>query len=79
MPCDRCKLPYPEGLLNPVSFGNHTGAGRTLPVCGICALDLSNEILKTRRKAFGGSMAEEYRQRAIRWRERHPDAQPVKA
>lgn len=76
MPCARCQLPYPSELLNPL-MGPHPEAGK--PVCGICALAITNEIHGIRRKRFGGEMAEEYRQRAINWRRKHPNAQPVGA
>lgn len=74
--CDRCRLPYPAEMLNPLMMnGRYTG-----PVCGICALEMTNEMHDGKpRKAFQGEMAEEFRQRAISWRKKHPNAQKIKS
>jgi hypothetical protein len=45
------------------------------PVCGICALEIVNEVHGSKLKQFHGEMAEDSRQRAIRWRQQHPNAQ----
>jgi hypothetical protein len=76
MACARCRLPYPDDMLNPL-VGNFPESG--LLICGICALAMTNEAHGARRKRFDGEMAEEFRQRAIRWRRKHPRAQPVGA
>lgn len=68
--CGRCKLPYPSELLVPMFIGGKDG-GYTAPVCGICALEISNEMHGDNRKRFGGEMAEEMRQGALRWRRKH--------
>jgi hypothetical protein len=74
MACARCKLPYPGEMLNPV-MGNFADSGK--PVCGICALEIVNEAHGTRMKRFHGELAEGLRLRAINWRRKHPNAQPV--
>lgn len=68
MACGRCKLPYPEELLTQMFIG---GQGYTEPVCGICALEISNELHGVVRKRFQGEMAEDMRQQAIRWRKQY--------
>lgn len=77
MACARCKLPYPGSVaLNPV-MGPHPDGGK--PVCGICALEIVNEIHGARMKRFTGEMAEQYRQDALNWRRKHPRAEKVGA
>jgi len=75
MPCSECRLPYPEHLLQPLMHGGHL----TKEVCGICALDLTNEIHGTMLRRFAGPIAEEYRQMALAWRRRHPRAEKLPA
>lgn len=67
MPCDRCKMSYPAELLNSLFV---SGSGYTKPLCGICALEVSNEALGVTHTKFDGEMAEDLRQRAIRWRKK---------
>jgi hypothetical protein len=62
--CARCKINYPAAILNPV----HTDKGVTGEVCGICALEMSNEIHGIHRKRFDGEVAEHMRQQALAWR-----------
>lgn len=73
MACGHCFLPYPDELLTPMM----TTDGYTPPICGICALALKNQIHGTHLTQFIGEQAEEMRRRAWRWRNRHPNAQPV--
>jgi hypothetical protein len=63
--CNRCKLWYPDGYTSPVIgiLGINCGG-----VCGICALDITNEILGVEREKFNGEQAENMRQNAILWR-----------
>lgn len=60
MSCALCRLPYPEELLMPVTAPGHP-MDRQL-VCGICALDISNEQLGdgpiTTINAFTGRVRE---------------------
>jgi len=72
MACAGCKLPYPDGLVQPLML---MGA-YTEPMCGICALELINVFHGTERKSFDGMMAEMYRRRAIEWRAAHPEMKP---
>lgn len=72
MKCDRCKWSYPDEMLNPM-FAN---GGYTKPVCGLCALEIGNEISGVKRLSFQGEMAENYRLRAIKYRSEHPDKAP---
>jgi len=47
-------------------------SGHTAPVCGICALDLSNEHHGVSRTHFTGQIAEGMRRDALKWRQTHP-------
>jgi hypothetical protein len=68
MACDKCKLPYPDNLVATVMIG-----GTYLkPVCGICALEITNEYHGVERKEFTGEVAEKMRRDAIRWRRNNP-------
>jgi hypothetical protein len=77
MACSRCKLPYPDELITPmfVVVGKESGY---LNVCGICALEVSNNLHGTNRKSFSGEQAEIKRQDALDWRRAHPNAVPIK-
>jgi len=71
--CPECKWEYPENLLNSM-FVN---GGHTPPICGQCALEISNRTHGISRKKFDGPIAEHMRQLAIRWRKRNPKRAPV--
>jgi hypothetical protein len=62
--CCGCQIRYPEDYLNPV----HTADGITLPVCGICALQMLNQFSDVHRSRFDGEMAKLMRRRALHWR-----------
>jgi hypothetical protein len=64
--CGKCGVRYPEDLLSPFQ----SSRGGTLPVCGVCALELSNEIHGVKRERFDGERAEAMRQEALAWREK---------
>jgi hypothetical protein len=70
--CESCHWRYPHSMLSPY----HSSAGNLGPVCGICALLLSNRDLGMERTHFTGQFAEHMRQMALTWRERHPDLGP---
>jgi hypothetical protein len=70
--CESCHWRYPMALLSPY----HSSAGNVGPVCGICALLMSNKDLGIERLKFTGPHAEHLRQMALTWRERHPDLAP---
>lgn len=74
MACTRCRLPYPAELVTATCVN-----GAYVNVCGICALDISNELHGDNRTEFHGEIAEWMRQDALDWRRRHPNAQPVGA
>jgi hypothetical protein len=60
--CSRCGYDYPEDVgLSRVS-GTLSTRG---PVCGICALEISNAAMGIKRTSFNGEMAEEYRLAAL--------------
>jgi len=66
--CPRCRVEYPSDLLAPF-FPPPPG----LPaqrVCGICALELTNEVHGTERTEFHGQQSEWMRLDAIAWRRR---------
>lgn len=62
--CEKCGVEYPSELLAPM-LG--TGIDHVM-LCGICALQLSNEVLGVYREEFTGETAEAMRQKAIQWR-----------
>lgn len=68
--CTSCFTEYPEELVTQM-FVN----GGYVKVCGICALQISNEVHGTKRRKFDGEQAEQMRQRAILWRRDHPAVQ----
>ena len=69
MKCPDCNWTYPEYFLNELV----SNMGTTLPICGICALERTNRLHKIQREKFDGEVAEEMRQRAIRWRKNRPE------
>lgn len=65
--CNHCALKYPADLLHPfVVNGRYKG-----PICGICALEVTNEHAGMDLKRFMGKKAESNRLRAIEWRMRN--------
>lgn len=64
--CLECKFEYPSGILSPMV----TSKGNYGPICGICALKITNEVHGWNLKAFAGFKAERMRQRAIKHRAR---------
>lgn len=62
--CTECKIEYPNGY----TFPMFTSEGNQVSVCGICALLISNKVLGITRKKFDGELAEEARQKAIKYR-----------
>jgi len=73
MRCAECGWKYPESFLHELFIsGNYTE-----PVCGICALEMSNKMIGINRIMFKGEMAESIRQAAIRWRRNHPADKPT--
>lgn len=72
--CDKCKWEYPDYYLNEM----FVGSGYTKPICGICALDISNEGLPDilKRAEFSGEIAEDLRLAAKDWRRKHPELKP---
>jgi hypothetical protein len=70
--CQRCGWVYPDELLSDL-VGTSPATGRfRWHLCAICALEVTNEQLGLRNKAFGGEMAEAMRQDALAWRKEHP-------
>ena len=64
--CTRCEVRYPDELVT------HMNANGTyVRVCGICALEISNEIHGDQRTECGGEQAELLRQDALAWRRKH--------
>lgn len=61
MKCNQCQWDYPDELLNNMFIDG----GYTKSICGICALELSNEITGVVRERFQGEMAEALRQKAL--------------
>lgn len=73
--CERCKWQYPDYYLQPF-----VGTKNYNAICGVCALEVSNEIHAVNgvapRKKFDGPMAESYRLDCISWRDRFPRYAP---
>jgi len=72
MKCDTCKWKYPASFLNAMFINGEY----TLPVCGICALEKSNQLTSRPRLYFTGTAAELMRRAAIKWRKEHPADAP---
>jgi len=72
MTCTMCLWNYPEGLVNPLIT-----PVASVDLCGICALELSNELHGIRRKQFDGPKAEEIRLGCVKWRKDNADQKPV--
>lgn len=70
--CSCCKVNYPDGLVVLMMVN-----GERPLVCGICALDISNEAHGITRKRFDGEFAEDLRQQAIEFRKRKSSAVEV--
>lgn len=66
MKCEECNYNYPSRLLSPMQ----SSKGNTGPICGICALELSNKVLSLKRDKFNGPRAESMRLEALKYRER---------
>lgn len=72
--CARCELPYPPGFTGPV-WGSHNYSGQH--VCGLCAVDISNELHGQRQRNFKmGITAQSLAQMARGWREKNPHQIP---
>ena len=64
--CPKCQVDYPDSVpLSPI-----TGVVVTQPICGICALEMINELHGIRRSKFRGEMAEFNRQLAVEFRQK---------
>lgn len=76
MRCADCKWKYPDAILSQMFVNGKY----TQPICGICALERTNEVLvqELRRKRFQGQMAESNRVSAVQWRKTHPNDAPIK-
>ena len=72
--CSHCHWKYPAMFLSPFRSSRTKDFA---DVCGICALELSNEALGVKRKNFYGRYAEELRKSALDWSKRHPDMAPA--
>ena len=75
-PCIRCKWPYPVGYIQPFTSSQFP---TPIPVCAQCALELKNIVHGTNFTHFKRSSApraEEFRKKAIKWRENHPELNP---
>jgi hypothetical protein len=59
--CPGCLVDYPPRYLNPMFVGK----GYTPPICGVCALALTNQIHGSTSKTFTGEMSEAMRLDAL--------------
>lgn len=69
--CSECKWNYLDYMVNPFI----TSARLYPPVCGICALELTNKLHGTDFTNFTGKGAEKSRQDALKWRKSHPECE----
>lgn len=74
--CEGCGWPYPSAYLNMVRTNKHEWDGKY--ICGICYLQMCNEIHQVQRTSLDGTAAEQFRLGAIEWREKHPYDDPAK-
>jgi hypothetical protein len=70
--CERCTWFYPSNLLHPYEDSFQS----KIEVCGICALEMINEVDGTDWDSFEGDSAEQYRRAAIAYRKQHPEDAP---
>ena len=71
--CPECKWSYPSNTYVSTMV---IGGMPTKPICGICALEVGNRLHGMPRTYFTGEIAEEMRQKAIRWRQNNPKYGP---
>jgi hypothetical protein len=75
--CGRCNWKYPDSLLNQMFIVNlGEKGGYTKPICGLCALELTNEAHAIKRIKFDGEIAEHMRLLAKKWRKSNPKFKP---
>jgi DNA-directed RNA polymerase subunit RPC12/RpoP len=74
--CEHCGWSYPTHYLNMMRTNLEEFNGKY--VCGICALEITNQIHNVKRETFDGMGAESFRQGAIKWRAEHPYDDPAK-
>lgn len=74
--CTHCKWIYPAYFVNIMHTNIQEFNGQAF--CGICALEIGNQIHGLKREKFDGVGAELMRQQAIEWREKHPYDDPAK-
>jgi len=65
--CNVCGVRYPKRLLAWTLLG-----GFEALICGVCALESSNEMRGQQRRKFRVPQAEARRQAALAWRRDHP-------
>jgi hypothetical protein len=72
MKCGKCEVDYPTDLLSEMFVADKSGNGYTRPVCGICALEITNASVpkKFHRREFLGVQAESMRLQAIEHRKK---------
>ena len=68
MKCTECEIDYPSELVQPMMISTTDGVCYA-DVCGICALEISNQVHGIHRKRFTGKAAERLRKAAIKFRE----------
>lgn len=73
MKCGNCGWNYPSVLLSRMFIASE---GYTNPICGICALEVTNKIHGVTLNKFTGEMAEEIHQLAIKHRKHNPEDAP---
>lgn len=66
--CARCRRQYPDVGYVTDMFTSTQGY---LHVCGICALEITNELHGTKMTRFHGEMAEQMRQDCLAYRKAH--------
>lgn len=73
MICEKCRWKYPDWLVQPLS----SNKGMAM-VCGICYLEIKNEIHGTNFTSLTGEIAEKMRLAAIEFRKNNQLYAPLK-
>lgn len=72
MKCEKCEIDYPTGLVRTLLIGRlskeSVGGVDTIDVCGICALEIINQIHGVNNATFHAPKAEQVRLACVKYR-----------
>ena len=69
MKCERCEIDYPNHLVRPLIMGRLGQSLQSVDVCGICALEIVNELHGLNDSQFHAHGAETVRRACVKWRQ----------